>query len=470
MSRRRRRKQTTSPETLAETTPAPFVRGGNVVPARPGSGRTLPSSWSDFEVGPYVKLPTDEEAVMDGYLMQRYDPTIGAALTLIKHLICKHRGRYVHEHEPAQEFVQTAMEGIETGLRRTMASLMSCLWAGFSVGELIWDTAAQWRIRRIDLLHPLTFWDKWEADPKKKCGIQYDKAAGRVSEVKQMRWETMTDPIVTMPIERVVYWPFGQELREEVVGKRLTDRARRNWYMRAKIEAYEEIFLRRFAHPTPVFRVPKGTQRTESGETVSNAQYYSDFIQQMSPGSGVAIEAGPDDEFSFDMVESRGNSAGVYETAKKYHNAEMFKSMLMSPILLEEPQFGTRAQTGEVLDLFLILNDAIRTELGEVLVHQVAAPMVSYNFGASLPPGEWEFEPVEKDDLEMLSRTLQQLKTAGVVKFSETDERGVREKFAETGIAALDDIPPEERAEAEEASRQIPFGAEPGLRPDEMMV
>lgn len=451
MSRRRRR--TPAVESFAAQPPS-LPRDD-----QPGGvGRILPQTWSEFEVGPYKALPSDREAVMDGYLMQRYDPTIGAALTIIKQLICSKLGDYSHEDERVEQFVQEAINGIMGGRRRLVASLLSCLWAGFAIGEKIWATDGPWRIARIDLLHPLTFWDKYESDPEKQCGIQYDKAAGRVAEVKQMRWSQMTDEIITWPLDQVVYWPFWQELREEVVGKRLTDRARRNWFMRAKIEAYWDVFLKRFAHPTPVFQVPKGTQQDSKGQEISNSQYYSEFIQQLAPGNGLAIEAGPEDKFDFQLLEASSNSNAAYIEATRYHNAEMFKSMLMSPVLLEEPQHASRAQTGEVLDLFVSLIEAIRSELGEILVEQIAWPMVGYNFGATLPPGEWQFQPLENDDLEMLSRVLLQLKQAGAVQFSESDERGVREKFSETGLVPLDEIQPKERAAAQEAARQAPLG------------
>lgn len=418
------------------------------------TGRVLAYDWAAFDCGPYERLPSDRDAVLDSYLMQRYDPTVGAALTVIKQLICSNLGQYKHEDDATAEWVNAAMNGLRGGLRKTVASLLSCLWAGFAVGEKVWATEEMWRIESINLLHPLTFWDRMDGKP----GIVYDKQAGRVTEVSQMKWNVQ-DEVVAYPVEQVVYWPFWQELREEVFGKRITDRARRNWYMRSKLEAYWSTFLQYFAAPTPIFRVPKGSQiDPKTGEPISNSAYYSKFIQELGPGNGLAVEAGPEDEFSFDLLESKIGSDRAFETATGYHNSEIFKALLMSPMLLEEPQHGSRAQAGTALDMFLLLVEAIRDELGAVLVEQIAQPMIAYNLGATVEPGEWAFQPIESDDLEMLARCLDLLKRSGAVSFADADERQVREKFAETGLVPLDEITPEERAAAQEAARVAPAG------------
>jgi hypothetical protein len=430
------------------------VPSGGGSAANVATSRVLKGDWAKFELGPYEQLPSDREAVMDAYLMQRYDPTAGAALTFIKQLILSHLGSYSHEDERIQEFVTTALAGIQGGLRQTVSSLLSALWSGFAVGEIIWETGSTWRVKAVEMLHPMTFWDRYDGKP----GIEYDRAAGRVSRVRQMRWQDSQEQLLEYPVEQVVYWPFMRELREEVYGKRLSDRARRSWHMRAKIETYWGVFLKRFAHPTPVFRVPKGHQPDPvTGELIPNAEYYGKFIQKMAAGNGVAIEAGPQDVFAFDLLESKGGDA-AYETGTRYHNREVWKSFLMSPMIIEEPEHGTRAQAGTSLDALTTLIEAIHTELDEVLVQQLARPMVAYNFGPNVPPGDWSAVPLDEDDLEMLSRTLETLNRAGAVDMTESDERSVREKFRSTGLVALDEIPDDERQVAQEAARQAPAG------------
>lgn len=432
--------------------PRAKVSQQSVKPVRLPASRVLGTDWNEYMLGPYSRLPSDRNAVIDGYLMQRYDPTVGAVLTVMRQLMISKLGQYEHEDDTVSEFVNGALGELRGGLEKTALSLLSVLWAGFAVAEKVWRTDSEWRLASLELVHPLTFWGRIDGKP----GIVYDRKAGGVTEVVQKAWN-YGDTDITLPIESVVYWPFQQELREEVYGRRLTDRCRRNWYMRSKLETYWSIYLERYASPTVIFRVPRGGQEDpETGVFVRNAEYYSKALQSLGPGNGFAIELGPDEVFGTDVIESHSAGEG-FLAAIQYANAEVFKALLMSPVLLEEPQHASRAQSSTVLDLFITLVEAIRSELGAVLADQVCWPMVVYNFPGAAK-GRWRFEPLLTDDKEMLARILDLLSRGGAVRLTDSDERLIRELYGEAGLAPWDELTPEELAAAEEAQKQVPPG------------
>ncbi len=429
--------------------------------ANTGEGRFAPTDWTKYEYGPYEKFPGDRQMVMDGYLMQKYDPTVGAALSILKMLVNSHLGSYHHEDQKIQEFVQADIDSLENGLRRTVGSLLSCLWAGYAVAEKRWQTdASAWHIDALDLLHPLTFFNRSGT----KCGIALDPEARKVTEVVQQPWEINEQPL-PFPVANVVYWPFMQELREEVLGKRLTDRARRPWYMETKLGIFWGIYVERFAHPTPVFRVPKGQQTDATGNIKSNAEFYSAFINGLAPGKGMAIEAGPDDQFTFDLLESKAGSDKAYETVCKYWNAQTWKAVLMSPLLLEEPEHGSRAQAGTMMEMVLLLIAAIQEELGAVLVDQVAKPLITYNFGEGIDDfGEWQFDSLREEDLDLLSVVTERIIRAGAIVPTPSDERRFRNIFAQAGFVAADEITEEDQAAGQAAQQKqlkLPVGFGP---------
>jgi len=417
------------------------------------SGRHAPADWATYEFGPYEKFPDQRQMVMDGYLMGRYDPTIGSALNVLKMLVGSHLGEYEHEDESIQEFVRADFTGLYGGLRRTVGSLLSCLWAGYAVAEKRWQTESNaWHIEALDLLHPLTFFPRLSGS---KMGIALDPKAGRVTEVVQQPWQLGDEP-VPFPIEQVLYWPFMQELREEVLGKRLTDRSRRSWYMRVKLETYWGIFQERFAHPTPIFVVPPGQQQDASGQIVSNAQFYSTFLSDLAPGKSLAIEAPEGEYFNFKLLESSVRSDASYERVCNYYNAELWKSVLMSPLLLEEPAHGSRAQASTVLELTTLLVEAIQDELGSMLVDQVAKPLIVYNFGEGVEEfGAWKFQPLQNEDLEFLSTVAERVIRAGAIAPTDADEASFREKFAEAGFVSGEEWTEEDKAAAQEKKGQL---------------
>jgi len=254
----------------------------------------------------------------------------------------------------------------------------------------------------------------------------------------------------------VLYWPFMQELREEVLGKRLTDRSRRSWYMRVKLETYWGIFQERFAHPTPIFVVPPGQQQDASGQIVSNAQFYSTFLSDLAPGKSLAIEAPEGEYFNFKLLESSVRSDASYERVCNYYNAELWKSVLMSPLLLEEPAHGSRAQASTVLELTTLLVEAIQDELGSMLVDQVAKPLIVYNFGEGVEEfGAWKFQPLQNEDLEFLSTVAERVIRAGAIAPTDADEASFREKFAEAGFVSGEEWTEEDKAAAQEKKGQL---------------
>lgn len=416
---------------------------------------TLKPSWADYEYGPYERFPEPRRLVLEGYLMQRYDPTVGAAMTLIKRLIISRLGDYTHPEERVQEFVRTVIDRLRDGRAASIGSLLSCLWAGFAVAAKRWEASGSgWTISALDLLHPLTLFPVAGValNDAEKRGIRTDDD-GAVVGFRQFPEKGGAEPV---DFERTdcLYWPFLQELREEVYGRRLTDKARRSWFMRAKLEQYWAIFLEKYAHPIPVFRVPKGMQQDARGNDITSSEFYAGFINNLTAGQGLAIECEPDEQFAFDLLESRGGSGDAYQTAARYHNAEVFKAMLTSPLMFEEASQGTRAQGTVALDITLMLVDAIREELGAVLVNELARPLVDYNFGARDDYGTWEFEALRDDDLEGLARVFETVNRAQVIRPNDADERKARELFAPAGFAREDEITAEDLAAAEAQEQQ----------------
>ena len=453
----RRHPHPAPPVATLAAAPAAATAAEKAKPSIATGGRFAPADWDSYEFGPYEKFPTQQQMVMDGYLMQRYDPTVGSALKILKMLVNSHLGAYQHEDESIQEFVRNDFDHLRGGLRRTVSSLLSCLWAGFAVAEKRWAAdSSTWHIEALDLLHPLTFFPR---RGQGKVGIALDKEAGCVTEVVQQP-QAIGEAPVPFPAEQVVYWPFLQELREEVLGKRLTDTARRSWFLRVKLETYWGVFEERFAHPTPIAQVPKGQQNV-NGQITTNAQFYADAFSNLAPGRCIAIEvdAGENELFKFDMLQSTVSSDASYERVCNYYNAELWKCMLMSPLLLEEPAHGSRAQASTVLELTKMLVEAIQDELGAVLVDQVAKPLVEYNFGAGVEDfGTWEFDPLENEDLEFLSVVAERIVRAGAVVPTEADEASFREKYADAGFVMPEEVTPEQSAAAREKQLTLPVG------------
>lgn len=66
------------------------------------------------------------------------DDTIGSCTELLMTCLAARLGRYQHPSEEITEWMNTALEGIDGGWYAAVKGLLSAVWAGFAVDEVVW--------------------------------------------------------------------------------------------------------------------------------------------------------------------------------------------------------------------------------------------------------------------------------------------------------------------------------------------
>ena len=425
------------------------------------------TGWEEWQPGPYKKFAPKSQLVAEYWLMRTYEPTTKRVLALLRTLILNTLGEYRHPDAQLTERVNGWLGRVEGGVERVVGDLLSALWAGYAVAEPIWATeASEWWVSRVDLLHPLTFFNRNASLPEDAIGIALDPKSGRVEKVRQFSSKP-GGGTVELPIGEVLYWPMFAELREEVLGQSLLAAARRGWFSKTKIENFWNTFAQKAAMPTPVFVVAPGTVRDPvSGQDISIGKLLVDTYAKAEPGAALSIPyvEGLEPKM-LTLVPSDGAST-TFERLTEYWKNELFNSMFTPRIVLEEPEHASRAQTGTVLDLYYMVIEGLRREAGKVLVDQLVAPLIEHNEGkggrglqtAPTEAGEWAWEPLQTSDMENLARVFETVErgkaeamTAGL-PFVPADERKRRTTFP--ALYAPADEAPEAFGEGETASRE----------------
>jgi hypothetical protein len=400
-------------------------------------GHTMPTDWGELGAGygPYKRFPDKRQLVAEYALMRKYEPTVKRTLALLESLIVGRIGQYTHPDEAIQEQVNGWLRQVEGGLNSVVSRLLSALWAGFCVMEPVWKTTgSEWTYERIELLHPLSFFNRRYDASNQRDGIQIDPVTKRVEKLQQFSGRIGDAPI-EFRRDEVIYWPFAQELREQVYGSSILDGARRAWFSKTKEENFWNTHAEKCSSPIPVFRVPNSTiAHPVTKENVSLAVWLMETYRTLEPGMALALPMDPDTPFEVVPLVPVGDG-GAFKLVCEYWKGEIFNAMLVPRLVLEEPEHGTRAQAGSVLDLFYQLVDGIRQQLGWVLVWQVVEPLLRYNYGEMDDMGEWGFEPLQDEDLELLAGVYESVQrgrataaTAGL-QTQEADERKTRETF-----------------------------------------
>ena len=440
------------------------------------SGMVATETWTDWTPGPYNAFPTTKKRTYEYNMMAHYDATIKAALHIVRFMILSKLGGYHNEDEAVQERVDGLLDKIDGGMRIVAQRMLSSLWAGYAVLEKEWETtASEWYIRDMPLLHPLTFF----AQKKDDCGIKLNPVVKKVTEVIQyehsddLQW---SDVEAKLPIEKVVYWPLLQEAREEVCGNSLLSGARRAWFSRVKQETYWNTFVEKCACPTPVFWVPQTSVTDTNGEQKQLTDVLTSHYERLQPGQMLAIPIDPDTNNKLDTISPVGDG-DAFERVCKYWDGQLYKSILTPRMLMEEPEHGSRAQASTNLDLFLLVLDGIRTEMGEVIIQQIVRPLIVYNVGDVEDFGEWEFDELTDKDLQMLAQIFemiergkaQAVQSGGVL--SPADDDKLRNTFSDVYATSeeVDAAQAEEDAEREKLRAQE-MPQQPGDVPEEVPV
>jgi len=279
---------------------AQHAEGGPEAPAEGARGLTAAGGWERWETGPYNAFPQRRQLVSEFYLMARHDPTIKAALAVLRTLILGRLGSYQHEDDNIRERVEELLGRIEGGVRGTVARLTSAFWAGFAVPELRWAAdGREWWVERLDLLHPLTFFNRhgYGTEGENRAeGIALDPATGRVETLTQWGGKEGRESR-TLTREQVIYWPANRELREEVYGVSLLQAARPAWFAKVKLGIYWNTFAEKIAMPTPLFRVPHTMiTHPKTSEQVSLATWIMEVYETLKPGMAMAIPGDADSD------------------------------------------------------------------------------------------------------------------------------------------------------------------------------
>nr|MDD3492220.1 hypothetical protein [Candidatus Thermoplasmatota archaeon] len=301
--------------------------------------------------------------------------------------------------------------------------------------EPVWQTRPNaWYIERTELIHPLSLFPA-HSNIAAEEGIRYDPQTGDIV-ITQYPPEVAAAP-VTWSANELLYWPLFPELKEEVYGNSLLAGARRPWYAKVKLENYWNTYGEKQAMSTPVFRAPLDLldDPENPGDQITWVEYLTRFYERLLPGQAMAI--GLDTDASFDVTELGVKGTSDFAPLVDYWTDQLYAAMITPRLLFDEPKHASRGQTESVAETFYMLMDAIRRELGRVLIEQVVRPLIVYNLGEQEHYGEWRWAPMQVPDLDGLSAILERVERARATgamagyPLTEADERHLRETFGD---------------------------------------
>ncbi|SHJ60059.1 phage portal protein family protein [Desulfofundulus thermosubterraneus] len=347
------------------------------------------------------------------------DETVGAAFYFLTLCVLSYLGEYSHPDERITGFVRECFEEMDGSLLLACEDILSAVWAGYSVTEIVWrPAAARIKLDYLATYHPSTISFKVNR-------------FGRLEVIEQKStYQAMEQ---SLPLEKCIVFSYRKRFGN-YYGKSAFKPVRKNWLLKDALLKMWAKALDKFGTPLMVAIVPDGNiVDPETKEEISQLEYATKLLNNLQHGTALALSAGgaqgpgassgsiqiPDVKA---LVTGGSGVGSAFNLAINYLNKMICRGLLVPSLLFDEgARSGSLALGTSHFYSFLLMVKAIFRQLKEVLLDQLIARLVDYNFGPQKDYGDFTETPPGPEELETWSKIFDSLVNNGLMDV-ETDE------------------------------------------------
>lgn len=300
--------------------------------------------------------------------------------------------------EIRDQIEQWLKEDMVVGFDFAIKEMLTCLDYGFSISEPIWMIQdGQIKLKNLKTRAPHSF------------EIHTD-SFGNIEKVLQ--W--INGGIIEIPLGRIIIHTYQMEFGNWY-GKSDLRAAYRPWWSKEFALKAWNIYLEKFAAPTPVFKYGATNADKETTDKLL------EIGKRLQTSTSIVIPEDIDVEF-MDSNASGSRGGENYEAAIDKHNLMISRSML-APDLLglggSETSGGSFALGERHFEMFFMVIQDIRKNLELIINRNIIKPLVDFNFIVDEYP-IFKFMPInERIKVEMLKIWIEAVKGVGYIASEE---------------------------------------------------
>lgn len=370
----------------------------------------------------------------DAALVQEYermldtDETVSASFYFLTLCVISFLGEYSHPDNPdITEFIHECFEEMDGSLTLACEDILSSVWAGYSVTEIIWKAVGtRLMLDYLATYHPSTV--TFEVDER-----------GRLKNIKQL---ALLQAIgADLPPEKCIVSSYRKRFNN-YYGKSAFKPIRKNWLLK---DAFLKMWARaadKYGTPLLVAIVPDGTVKDpESGEEIDQLEYATKMLANVQNGTALALstKAGGSGSGSGggqvpDVKALVTGGAGIgdaFDKALSYFNKMISRGLLVPSLVFDEgARSGSLALGTSHFYGFLLMARALFVQLKEVLLDQFICRLIEYNFGKQSNWGDFQERPPSAEELKLWAEIFDNLTRSGTFNPAiEDDFRFARAKM-----------------------------------------
>lgn len=363
------------------------------------------------------------------------DDTIGSGVDFLTTCLAARIGGYQHPSEEVTSWINDTLDDVEGGFHNVIKELLSASWAGFTVAEKVWANTDQGFVpRKIVSLPPTTLLFETERTGELTPDgiLQYQRnynpfllgrglnffggipsmgignGTGRPDLAAKLgdlpfplrSANTFNYLSVRIPRQKCIHYAFDAQGKfGNPYGRSLLRRAYKYYVMKDAFLQMMSIALdRKGTALTVVYADPNTTLQSadslEAGQDVRNVQGKGvradvaarDAFKNIHNDSVIILPGKKDEIYGVDFMPQSPNT-GDFISALDFCNKSILRALLVPTLI-----FGNGDGTGsyslgqEHAKTFDKILDSINAGLCQVLLQQLIAEMIRYNF----PRSAWE--------------------------------------------------------------------------------
>lgn len=383
--------------------------GSLEIPKRPMMGRQSRAfgSQADFmdnALGGNVLNP-DNLAVADYMDMLLNDETVASGLEFIALSIVNSMGPYENTNKRGQKYYDEMIDRCETDLPQFVreTAVTGCA-VGFSVGEKVFDFAdGKIWLKRLPVVDP----DGWKFVMDRKLG---SPTYGQVLGGRQTRAVIFKDVI---PADKLAVYshnslygnPYGHSRLKPVYAP---------YVMKKETLLQWGRTLERYGTPAPVgygtgsLNAPESDYLDPTKQNTVGGNILT-MLQNLAENSAAVLPEG----VRLELMEAKTSLGEDFERAQNHFNKLILRGLLIPALLFEPSDIGSFALGKKHFEIFIRSINNLVQELQRMLMREVIAPLLRWNFGPSMPLGGFRTQLLEEEDLKLWSEIFFSLTTAG---------------------------------------------------------
>jgi len=336
--------------------------------------------------------------------------------------------------EPKVE-LERMLWGVQGGLNRALKEILSALDYGFSCTEKVWhEVDGKVRVKKLAVRkpHDVTL----GTDP-----------AGNLTKIEQRGKE--------LPLEKMILYTYDYEF-SNYYGRSDLEAAHRAWWTKKNAYQWMSMLLERLGIP-PIYAL-----YDHNAYTPAQQAKLIEILESLQAASVGAIPRSDPKDLEMWAPELAGQVSSVFVPALQMLNQDISRALLMPGLIgmTSDATTGSLARSQVHFDVFLLVLEAIRSDLQDLVNEQIIDDALLFNFGEMGDDEKpyFEFMPLSDDVRLDILEKWGALVDGKVVTPTDADESHIRTsvKFPE-----FDEQDAKQRAERRRKNMPAPLEGAP---------